>query len=1502
MRPISNLVKPPDFKLSRQAASQGFYALFDIKGRAVSTELFYALVAGSLIPAMREYAIKADKIQPLAFAGARSNEELVPYSVHSVLRKNTLLKRFEFSAILTTMLADSIQVVVPGDMTQQARLGDKFIEENILSIRNFDQTPLARGPISGKEVAATFAIPAKLKASIEKSLVSIEGKLNGNRAEIWVNWAIGREEIEFITNTPFNEIRPSDIYPALIQWSSGVFGRYSRVPKQINKISKISLAVKTATSEKPVNPRTGLDGMVTDILGHFYVIPDVDASAEYEQLLMDYGLREDGSYTWTTRDESMGTGGTRTINVTDSGRQKKKLPINMPVFTDWLNDKFCYSNSAGNLDVYDLSETSPVKAFQIRLLLETEIGQLLYKSKGSVIDAVGRLELMLRAAEGIDPSISTIEPVRADGGADADFFEELLRARAYKGGNSIKAALEFNIHWSASNHVREGSVQTGDIKLYHFGINTQVPILKYLARRIEKASKVLADNLEVCYTRYSVMTSLQFVALSKIITKYADRYDNVVAEDTSGRDVYLNQEPDPEWKNDGIPYMAEGKFFQPHQAKIDNVMRRSPDFAAYDVDAGGGKSLLVITNLLNEMKKGVSKRPIILCPPTLTAQYVEEFVFFTHGRVNCIPITNTSLRMHGYDRLKMMIEKAPVNTVIVSDWLFVSGKARKSGYGNKSLLVFTNAEWLRQFEFDLVAVDESHQLSNLNSARRAAVARLIQDIPKKRIASGTLVNNTTNDLVSQIALFDPTIFGSKKKFVEEFAENPDSERVVQWKPGAERAIRRKIQEHVVFATARRKEWAALLPEKVEQFHAEELTDNQRLLYESILKETTDLIEEAMATDPDLAEAMEESSDDLEAKLRPYLARLEKFLSAPEYDELADTFLTQPKDRVSPKISLAYEICRDHIRQELPGKILIFTNFRDSAESFIKNAPSDLKDMILHYKAETKVEDRAKIAQSQKLKIMVGASASMNTGLNLQMFSRLIRMETVWTPGLVEQGNARINRPEMKKAENRNRIYFDWIAVNRTIDITKISRLIAKIVSKAKFDEAENEAYQQIPDMPVLPMKLENIRELNDFENELGDYLQTYQTYQQVEHNEFRRYAEEVGDKAERVPIKPAPMLKDSKLMSRIPYIPGMTLYGSEDLGLVRFDEFVHEDLEEVEQEGESEDSALPDADEDTTDPRLLRLRAKWEREEALAKGMPVHTEFGDGTIYKVKRKVWVHLNDGSRMRMPKFQVFVITRSTTNNKDIRTLLLKQNGDIPFDVKPTVPVETGTQTIKKIKKIKEQEEEEAKTQVELRFSVINDMLAIVMDGQENADGAVVLQNFGFRRSPEYYFTKIIGPRVLFWLIEALHKKGFTLDKKMSLGLKTIWQELLHNKKAMQNPSFATSMGIRDFTRELIKPSSDAKELKIYPRVEDGVLYLMMPKKGQPSTAKAIRVPSKMIKWIEGGGDAEYLRFCKNITEAKSVIKEITDSGIVITNAKQLEVQYKRLRMQAPAKAKG
>lgn len=1371
--------------------------------------------------------------------------------------------------------------------------------------RELSDTSAPADKIAGRRVIGTQAIdnipgldPLAKKELLE-TLLSISLIFKGDTAVVVADFKISKEIAQQLTTTEWMMIRNIDLYPLLMQWVAGQFGYSVNAPIASFPVSKIS---KTLPKVIKGQARVNADGLSIDPKGAPIWLPaELDNTNRYEDLFTQAGDKGDGSFSLLDLDHVNEAKLTETEVVT-------RLPRNIPVLIDWTNFKYSYTQVNGILKVLDLSRFKAADSAHIHNLLNRLY--LTSKQLSSISFIAG--------SAGVEPSVKL-----SSAELDAIHMEDSITATKLGAGTIALAD-----YWDLAESFALRFITDDRPILLNKLSATGHPIFRCLGRYIKLAHAAVLANIDAVNLKYSVAGVMNSMGLLTLM-KYAGD-DKIGLEAATINAAASNQSVDPNWTPPSCPMLSEAGDnpigMLPHQEKVRNLLKDSPPFAILPVQAGGGKSVLTITDVLYEIKANRSQPYLILCPAHLVAQYVKEIVFFTGGKLNVVPINTYSIFRNGFDRLTAMLESAPRNTVVVADYDVLRGRQRQVCYGTTSVTVYPVIEFLRQFNFGYVMMDESHMVKNEKSQRTKACMVLISDIPKKRLASGTMAHDSPSDLAMQIAMIDPTLFGSKSDFNDRFGSEVRGERVMKWNPGAQQDIMRAIKSRVVVAGAMRKEWAALLPTAEEQFLGVELTDAQHQVYHAILTEALDKMREDAKTNKTLQkffesqgmqvkEAVEDGEEedeeedaadesagsDLEALLGFYLARLEQFITAPTRDELGDRLLTGA-DRISPKVIQIIAQIKLHLSQNLPGKILVFTNYTASAEEIFEQFPPEIKSKALLYIAAEKTETGTAFEKDDRYQVMVGVENSMNTGLNLQHVSRLIRTETVWNPGTLEQGNSRVNRPSLKQAEQRSKIYYDWIMANRTLDITKISRLISKVIAVAKFENTDNPAYEAIPEVEVIPMNVDSILQLNDWQANLTEYAQSYAEYKQVQKEDYAAYRAKHGAlKLTAVPVAADP--KDAMLMAETPYTPGLEIFKSGELGLVRVDEYLRMDTivgakEEEEEGGDEDETGLTE-----------KQKARKAAADALV-GKYIHTEWGDGIIKTVRmkdKKVNVTLNSGYMVRVGMAASFVVASDKVAGKDVRTQLLKQVG-MPVAPKVNVlspifrPDNVGLRRAAKEKEIEERKAKEKKVivdnlSIELYLNVSNGFLGITyFVDDEKAKSAV--QAFGFRPAPPHVLAQIRSPLTLRKLFDAWEAKKFTFDRKfVEMRVPDAFTALYHIlktgslTKGITNFNFSNKNALNNFFKEESKPSVSKNEFKPYPMIEDGKAFVVMHTRGQPAALRAIKVVVPGVKWEAGADSMVY--YGLDLKQTGQKIKEIMASGIQISNLKELKEQFKLLK---------
>ncbi|MCJ8210860.1 SNF2 family helicase [Mucilaginibacter sp. RS28] len=135
---------------------------------------------------------------------------------------------------------------------------------------------------------------------------------------------------------------------------------------------------------------------------------------------------------------------------------------------------------------------------------------------------------------------------------------------------------------------------------------------------------------------------------------------------------------------------------------------------------------------------------------------------------------------------------------------------------------------LKAFFFDYIILDESQNIKNPSSKSYQAVKQLKSQF--KLILSGTPVENSVNDLWTQMSFINPGLLGSQQYFINEFVTP------IEKKKDEDKA--RKLQAMIKpFVLRRTKEQVATeLPPKTEHLFYCQMSDEQAEVYEKIKSE------------------------------------------------------------------------------------------------------------------------------------------------------------------------------------------------------------------------------------------------------------------------------------------------------------------------------------------------------------------------------------------------------------------------------------------------------------------------------------------------------------------------------------------------------------------------------------------------------------------------------------------------------------------------------------------
>jgi hypothetical protein len=345
-------------------------------------------------------------------------------------------------------------------------------------------------------------------------------------------------------------------------------------------------------------------------------------------------------------------------------------------------------------------------------------------------------------------------------------------------------------------------------------------------------------------------------------------------------------------------------------------------------------------------------------------------------------------------------------------------------------------------------------------------------------------------------------------------------------------------------------------------------------------------------------------DVVEYKGKSYMRRA---LPAVEGKEVSITRRLTPASNVSPDKD------PENWKSESRGKVLVLCRYIGNTKAIYEALPIKYrsKARVFHGKLKKSVgEDNIEqFKYNDDVQILIANEQAIAEGLNLQMASRIIRVDTPWSPGEYEQSTARIFRPDpaaAKRDENgkvgdisREVIYIDWIMCEGTLQVGKIARLMWKTVENVRFNEEGNEHYD-----PMKPFVLDKITmgmdllfnrcQMEDYMGddpmnpEINNYFGAKATLATLERQEFMQMRNTT--QAEMIDMVIPPMPKDFKKLQLLPTLPNQVIPDPDDFGLIKLPDFIKQNLDEI-----------------IEDP-----------EEVLI-GLPVKTGFGTGTIIGIQR-------------------------------------------------------------------------------------------------------------------------------------------------------------------------------------------------------------------------------------------------------------------------------------------
>lgn len=382
-------------------------------------------------------------------------------------------------------------------------------------------------------------------------------------------------------------------------------------------------------------------------------------------------------------------------------------------------------------------------------------------------------------------------------------------------------------------------------------------------------------------------------------------------------------------------------------------------------DMGLGKTIQILAFMLSlqENKKGGTH--LVVVPTSLLFNWGKEVGKFAP--------TLRVLTSHGAARVKNTNDFEKYDMVLTT-------------YGT----LLSDVNKLKKFTFSYIFLDESQAIKNPESMRYKA-ARLLQ-ARNRVVLTGTPIENNTFDLFAQFSFAVPGIFGSQKRFRDEYSTPIDRFKDF----GRAKELQEKINPFLLRRT--KKQVAKELPEKTEMVLYCEMGEEQRKIYDAQRSE----IRESL-----LSRDKIEFDSNKSMLLLAGLTKLRQICNSPKI---------LPDDIDFGEQSSKMEVLMQEIRNKHKfHKILVFSQFVSMLDLIRKELDQEeISHEYLTGKSKNREEIVHRFQHDDGVRVFLISLKAGGTGLNLTEADYVYIVDPWWNPAVENQAIDRSYRIGQKK--------------------------------------------------------------------------------------------------------------------------------------------------------------------------------------------------------------------------------------------------------------------------------------------------------------------------------------------------------------------------------------------------------------------------------------------------------------------------------------------------------
>ncbi len=385
-------------------------------------------------------------------------------------------------------------------------------------------------------------------------------------------------------------------------------------------------------------------------------------------------------------------------------------------------------------------------------------------------------------------------------------------------------------------------------------------------------------------------------------------------------------------------------------------------------DMGLGKTVQTLALLQKikeeQLESGISTTSLIIMPTSLIYNWLNEASKFA---------PDLRIQVHtGTFRNKDLEHFAEYDLILTT-------------YG----ITRVDAELLKHVYFHYIILDESQNIKNASSKAFKAVKMLKSK--HKLILSGTPVENSVNDLWTQMSFINPGLLGNQTFFQSDFVVP------IEKKRDEDRA--RKLQALIKpFVLRRTKSQVATeLPPKSEQVHYCEMSEEQSQYYEKVKSEYR----------TELLKSLEEGS--FQASRVQVLQGLTQLRQIANHPELVDKDFEGESGKFGSVTGMLQNVLA------LGHKVLVFSQFVRHLEIFRQHFDDQgVPYAYLDGSTRNRGEVVKEFQENDELKLFLISIKAGGVGLNLTEADYVFILDPWWNPAVEQQAIDRTHRIGQKK--------------------------------------------------------------------------------------------------------------------------------------------------------------------------------------------------------------------------------------------------------------------------------------------------------------------------------------------------------------------------------------------------------------------------------------------------------------------------------------------------------